>query len=188
MFVCNMFQYCSTDVHVSAPYASSVQLGTRSCLCRTSLFSPRARHGEQQDDINATRHAQSVMGPECSNDHKESELCIIANNRHPLTTPRNSTICRHACLQNATSGKIHGVTVFLFDFNIIIDNSENFFLRFRFPAIVKFPGNVRLSYSLDNVIATTKDGYKVHPSSEPCGVFGGGNLETLFSHSTEAKL
>ena len=29
------------------------------------------------------------MGPECSNDHKGSELCIIAN-RHPLTTPQSA--------------------------------------------------------------------------------------------------
>jgi hypothetical protein len=52
-----------------------------------NLLSPR--HVVQHDDINASKHAQSVMWPECSNDHKGSELCIIAN-RHPLTTPQSA--------------------------------------------------------------------------------------------------
>ncbi len=34
-------------------------------------------------DINASTHAQSVMGPECSNDHKRRGLCNNAN-EHPL--------------------------------------------------------------------------------------------------------
>jgi hypothetical protein len=37
------------------------------------------KHVGQYDNINAFRHAQSVMRPECSNDHKGSVLCIIAN-------------------------------------------------------------------------------------------------------------
>ena len=36
-----------------------------------SLLSPR--RVVQHDDINASRHAQSVMRPECSNDHKGSD-------------------------------------------------------------------------------------------------------------------
>ncbi len=47
----------SADMHVSASN-SSVQLVVQ--------------HG----GINAPRHAQSVMGPDCSNNHKGSELCI----------------------------------------------------------------------------------------------------------------
>ena len=41
-----------------------------------NLLSPR--HVVQQDYINAstTRHAQSIMWPKCSNDQRESELCI----------------------------------------------------------------------------------------------------------------
>ena len=57
---------------------------------------------------NASRHAKSIMGPECSTNLR-SELCIIAIG-HPLAlqsaqqhrsegeTERISTICRHACL------------------------------------------------------------------------------------------
>ena len=47
----------------------------------------------------ASTHAQSVMGPECSNDHKGRGLCNIAN-EHPLalrtecsTTPKEHNIC-----------------------------------------------------------------------------------------------
>jgi hypothetical protein len=50
------------------------------------------RHTVQHyDNINASRHAQSEKGPECSNNHKGSELYIIAS-RHPLTTraPKSS--------------------------------------------------------------------------------------------------
>ena len=56
-------------------------------------------HVVQHEGIDASRHVQSVMGPECSNNHKGSELCIITNS-HPLTTPQStqySTICIHAC-------------------------------------------------------------------------------------------
>ena len=51
-------------------------------------------------------YAQSVIGSECSNDLKESELCIIAFRNSFGSTivlnniavkERNSTICRHAC-------------------------------------------------------------------------------------------
>jgi hypothetical protein len=49
--------------------------------------------------INASRHAQSDMGPECSNNHEGSELCIIANG-HPI----NSTEC-------STTPKWRGVIV-----------------------------------------------------------------------------
>ncbi len=37
----------------------------------------------QHGDINASTHAQSIMGPECSNDHKGRGLCNIAD-EHPL--------------------------------------------------------------------------------------------------------
>ena len=36
-------------------------------------------HAGQHGDINASRHAQSLMGQECSKDRKGSELCYIAN-------------------------------------------------------------------------------------------------------------
>ena len=40
----------------------------------------------QHGCINASRQAQSVMGPECSNDHKGSELCSIANGQRECST------------------------------------------------------------------------------------------------------
>ncbi len=51
-------------------------------------------HAVQHGDINASTHAQSIMGSECSNDHKGRGLCNIAD-EHPLalrtecsTTPK----------------------------------------------------------------------------------------------------
>ena len=56
--------------------------------------------------VDIPRHAQSVMGPECSNYHEGSELCNIANG-HPINSAQRvlnntevkerNTICRHAC-------------------------------------------------------------------------------------------
>jgi hypothetical protein len=65
-----------------------------SYLYRMNLLSPK--HAVQHDDIDATRHAQSVMDPARSSDHKGRELCIIAN-RHPLRTPRSE----HRCILSA---------------------------------------------------------------------------------------
>ena len=63
-------------------------------------------HAVQHNTTNTCGHAQSVIGPECSNDLKGSGLCIIAF-RHLLRSARvlnntevkghYSTICRHAC-------------------------------------------------------------------------------------------
>ena len=63
-----LVQYLQTCIYVRHSY-----------LYHMSLLSPR--HVVQHDHINASKHAQSVMGPGCSNDHKGCELCIIAN-RH----------------------------------------------------------------------------------------------------------
>ena len=63
-----LVQYLQTCIYVRHSY-----------LYHISLLSPR--HVVQHDHINASRHAQSVMGPGCSNNHKGCELCIIAN-RH----------------------------------------------------------------------------------------------------------
>ncbi len=67
-------------------YAMTPYLTTRECSHQT--------HAVQHGDTNASTHAQSVMGPECSNDHKGRGLCNIAN-EHPLalrtecsTTPK----------------------------------------------------------------------------------------------------
>ena len=56
--------------------------------------------------VDIPRHAQSVMGPECSNYLEGSELCNIANG-HPINSAQRvlnntevkerNTICRHAC-------------------------------------------------------------------------------------------
>ena len=63
-------------------------------------------HVGQPGHANTPRHAQSVMGPECSNYHKGSGLCNIANG-HPINSAQRvlnntevkerNTICRHAC-------------------------------------------------------------------------------------------
>ena len=67
---------------VSAAWYTS-RYAMHSYLYRMNLLSPR--HAVQHDYINAS----SVKGPECSNDHKGSELCIITN-IHPLTTPQSA--------------------------------------------------------------------------------------------------
>ena len=95
-------------MHVSAFYASSVQLGTHPhmwvhCIYTRELaLTKRTRY----NTTNTCGHAQSVVGPECSNNLKGSGLCIIAC-RHLLRSARvlnntevkghYSTICRHAC-------------------------------------------------------------------------------------------
>ena len=91
-------------------YASSVQ------LCNTSRYVTRRylstcecshqTHVGQPGHVNTPRHAQSVMGPECSNNHEGSELCNIASG-HPINSAQRvlnntevkerNTICRHAC-------------------------------------------------------------------------------------------
>ena len=48
------------------------------------VLSPDACGATQ--DINASTHAQSVTGQECSNDHKARELCNIEN-EHSLALP-----------------------------------------------------------------------------------------------------
>jgi hypothetical protein len=45
------------------------------CVC-FDIYCSRQAHVVQHYGINSSRHAQSVMGPECSNDHKGSELYI----------------------------------------------------------------------------------------------------------------
>ena len=55
---------------ISAAWYTS-QYVIRSYLYHMSLLSPR--RVVQHDDINASRHGQSVMRPECSNDHKGSD-------------------------------------------------------------------------------------------------------------------
>ena len=70
-------------------YASSVQ------LCNTSRYVTRRylstcecshqTHVGQPGHVNTPRHAQSVMGPECSNNHEGSELCNIASG-HPINS------------------------------------------------------------------------------------------------------
>jgi hypothetical protein len=47
-------------------------------------------HIVQHDGIDASRYEQSVMGPECPNNHKGSELCIIASSHQSLTTPQRA--------------------------------------------------------------------------------------------------
>ena len=81
----------SADMHVSAFYASSVQLGTHPhmwlhCTYTRELCSHQA-HAVQHNTTNTCGHAQSVIGPECSNDLKGSGLCIIAF-RHLLRSAR----------------------------------------------------------------------------------------------------
>ena len=91
-------------------YASSVQ------LCNTSRYVTRRylstcecshqTHVGQPGHVNTPRHAQSVMGPKCSNNHEGSELCNIASG-HPINSAQRvlnntevkerNTICRHAC-------------------------------------------------------------------------------------------
>ena len=58
-------QLCNTSRYVTHPYLST-------CEC-----SHQTHVGHGYVDIPG--HAQSVMGPECSNYHKRSELCNIAN-------------------------------------------------------------------------------------------------------------
>ena len=85
-------QLCNTSRHVTHPYLSTCE-----CSHQTHVG-----HGH----VDIPRHAQSVMGPECSNYHKGSELCNIANG-HPINSAQRvlnntkvkerNTICRHAC-------------------------------------------------------------------------------------------
>ena len=56
-------------------------LGLSTCECSHQTHVGQHRH------VNAPRHAQSVMGPECSNYHEGSELCNIANG-HPRALAR----------------------------------------------------------------------------------------------------
>ena len=86
-------QLCNTSRYVTRPYIST-------CECSHQT------HVGQPGHVNAPRHAQSVMGPECSNYHEGSELCNIANG-HPINSAQRvlnntevkerNTICRHAC-------------------------------------------------------------------------------------------
>ena len=69
----------SADVHVSAFYASSVQLGTHPHVWLHYIYT-RELALTKHMRYNTTQHgghAQSVIGPECSNDLKGSGLCII---------------------------------------------------------------------------------------------------------------
>ncbi len=70
----------------------------------------------QHGDINASTHAQSVMGPECSNDHKGRGLSNVAN-EHPLalrtecsTTPKLRNVIlsayMHICNVYNMSGRV----------------------------------------------------------------------------------
>ena len=93
-------------MHVSAFYASSVQLGTHPhmwlhCIYTRELaLTKRTRYNTTT--TNTCGHAQSVTGPECSNDLKGSGLCIIAF-RHLLRSARvlNNTevkgVVEHSC-------------------------------------------------------------------------------------------
>ena len=72
----------SADMHD----ASSEELGTRLDTWYISYLYTWAcshqAHVVQHESIDASRHAQSVMGPECSNNHKGSELCIWWEHDH----------------------------------------------------------------------------------------------------------
>ena len=82
----------------TSTYVAALHLYTCSCSHQA--------HAVQHNTTNTCGHAQSVIGPECSNDLKGSGLCIIAF-RHLLRSARvlnntevkghYSTICRHAC-------------------------------------------------------------------------------------------
>ena len=65
-------QLCNTSRYVTLSYLST---------CECSHHTPVGQPGH----ANAPRHAQSVMGPECSNYHEGSELCNIANG-HPINS------------------------------------------------------------------------------------------------------
>jgi hypothetical protein len=84
----NIYVYSTICKHAcfGILYASSVQLivHVRSYLYHKSLLLPR--HVVQHKNINASRHAQNEMGPECSNDHMGSELCIAQQHRCELYT------------------------------------------------------------------------------------------------------
>ena len=92
MVYASSVQLCNISRYVTHPYLST-------CEC-----SHQTHVGHGQVDI--PRHAQSVMGPECSNYHEGSELCNIANG-HPINSAQRvlnntevkerNTICRHAC-------------------------------------------------------------------------------------------
>ena len=86
---------CSFVTHLG--YVTHPYLSTCECSHQTHVG-----HGH----VDIPRHAQSVMGPECSNYHEGSELCNIANG-YPINSAQRvlnntevkerNTICRHAC-------------------------------------------------------------------------------------------
>ena len=89
-------------------HASSMQLGTHPHMWLRCIYTCKLALTKctRYNTTNTCGHAQSVIGPECSNDLKGSGLCIIAF-RHQLRSARvlnntkvkghYSTICRHAC-------------------------------------------------------------------------------------------
>jgi hypothetical protein len=89
---------------VSATWCTS-RYAMHSYLYPMNLLSPRH---ETCAECNAlTRHVQSVMGTECSN-NKGSELCIIAN-RHPLTNPQGAQQHRSVIDCNTQSSGVLGL-------------------------------------------------------------------------------
>jgi hypothetical protein len=111
-------------MHVSAFYASSVQLDTRPDIRETFVFishelvlTKGKACGIQHNDINASRDEKSLMGPDCSN-AKEREVCIIPNiidnSAGCSTTPKwrsvivQSALCTlHSALCTLHSADMH---------------------------------------------------------------------------------
>ena len=74
-----------------------------------SVLSPDACD-VKQDNINASRHVQSVMGSKCTNNHKGSELNNIANGQlmdlyllYNTEMMDRNTICKYACFHTHAS-------------------------------------------------------------------------------------
>ena len=97
----------SADMHVTAFYASSVQLGTHPHMWLHCIYTRElALTNHTRYNTTQPTHVDMRRAPECSNDLKGSGLCIIAF-RHLLRSARvlnntevmghYSTICRHAC-------------------------------------------------------------------------------------------
>ena len=78
----------------TSTYVAALYLYTRTCSHQA--------HAVQHNTTNTCGHAQSVIGPECSNDLKGSGLCIIAF-RHLLRSARvlNNTEVKGLIVQSA---------------------------------------------------------------------------------------
>ena len=87
-------QLCNTSRYVTHPYLST-------CECSNQTH---VGHG----NVDIPRHAQSVMGPECSNYHEGSELCNIANG-HPINSAQR--------VLNNTEVKERNIYIFIILFN-----------------------------------------------------------------------